>query len=54
MLSIQSQRMKEWINVFPHKQWKAIRKETYKTIWTKIQDLKNVRLIALPVFIYKN
>ena len=24
--------------------------EKYKAIWTKIQDLKNIKLIALPVY----
>ena len=31
--------------------------EIYKTIWTKIEDLKNIELYALPVFyisIYKS
>ena len=29
-----------------HKWWKG---ENYKTIWTKIEDLKNIELNALPV-----
>ena len=30
--------------------------EIYKTIWTKVEDLKNIKLNALPVYddIYKN
>ena len=38
----------KWCDVFPYKRWKAIKK--YKTIWTKIEDLKNIGLIALPVY----
>ena len=33
---------------FPIDDWKLL--EKYKTIWTKIDDLKNIDLNALPVY----
>ena len=36
------------IDVIPYRSWKQL--EKYITIWTKIEDSKNIELNAVPVF----
>ena len=42
-------RRKQQMNVFPYKWWEKLL-EKYKAIWTIIEDLKNIKLHALPVY----
>ena len=34
--------------MFSYRRWEAIKK--YKAVWTKFEDLKNIRLNALPAY----